>query len=73
MADKKLKVIPKPAEGTRVVLKRAKGEGVIISGKGELNLVCGKCDAVLAKGVKEGQVKNLVLHCNNCGSYNDTE
>lgn len=73
MPNRKLKVIPQPEKGTRAVLHfDSKDTSIIIQGKGNLDLLCGSCGATLAKGVNEGQVKNLVLLCNKCGSYNDT-
>lgn len=69
---KKLRVIPEPKEGTRAVLKKDPQTGsVIFEGSGILDLQCGSCEAILAKGVTEGQLRNLVLHCNQCDSYNE--
>lgn len=71
MIKRKLKVIPKPIEGTKAILIKKNGDSIIIFGKGNINLVCGKCGSTLAKGISEGQVRNLVLYCNNCESYNE--
>ena len=69
---KKLRVIPEPKKGTRAVLEKdSQTEPVIFKGSGGLDLQCGSCEAILAKGVAEGQLRNLVLHCNQCGSYNE--
>ena len=73
MINQKLKVIPKPEERTRTVLKpKNRDSSVTIKGSGKLNLVCGKCGAILAREIHEGQIKNIVLFCNKCDSYNDT-
>lgn len=70
--NKKLKVIPKPEEGSRsVIMPPNKNEATIIQGSGNINLVCGNCGASLAKGVEENQIKNVVLYCNQCNSYNE--
>lgn len=68
---RKLQVIPKPAEGTRSVLAKAPPDPLLFQGEGDLNLLCGKCGAILAKGVHEGTLINLVLQCNQCGTYNE--
>lgn len=69
----KLNVIPKPPEGTRAVLQTDRTDKgfVYFSGSGSLDLVCGNCANVLAKGMAEGQLRNLVLLCNQCNSYNE--
>lgn len=65
-------VIPEPEAGTRSVLKRT-GEGtVVFQGQGSTKMVCGKCGAVLVTGMRVDQIRNVVLTCNNCGSYNET-
>lgn len=74
MVSRKLKVIPEPEEGTRAVLKpTSKDAATIIEGDGSLDLLCGTCGFTLAKSVNEGQLRNLVLYCYQCGSYNDTD
>jgi len=71
MPRQRLRVIPKPAEGTRVVLKSPSKNPTIIRGEGDIDLLCGKCGATLVAGIHEGQVANVVLHCNQCDGYND--
>ena len=68
MPDIKLPIIIMPKEGTRTVINL--GPGSRIKGRGDVNYLCGTCGQVLVKGVKEGQVSNIVFHC-PCGSYND--
>lgn len=70
--DKKLKIIPKPQEGTRTVLVTKAGAGLTFFGdEGDLNLVCGNCGAILCEKMKEGQIRNIVLQCPICRLYND--
>jgi len=73
MQSRKLKIIPKPDESERVILRTdSKDISIIIKGEGDLDLLCGSCGAILAKGINEGQIRNIVLYCNKCRSYNDT-
>lgn len=71
MPSRRLRVIPKPAEGTGTVLRFESDEPTMIRGKWDLDLLCGKCGATLAAGVYEGMLINLVLQCNQCDSYNE--
>lgn len=72
--SQKLTVIEKPKENTRTVIKlNKKNETVIIRGQGSIDFLCGRCGAKLAESVVSGQIKNIVLYCNKCGSYNETE
>lgn len=70
MVVKKLEIIPKPEEGTRAVLTKDMEEPYF-KGDGDIDLACGNCNAILAEGVLEGTLRNLVLYCNKCGSYNN--
>lgn len=75
----RLRDIPKPAEGTRTVLKTPPEatSPVLVRGAEDVPLservdyLCGKCGAKLVEGVGENQIQNMVLHCNRCDSYND--
>jgi hypothetical protein len=70
--DVRLRVIPKPKPQTRAVLEPKVGEVLpVIKGYGILNLLCGNCGAVLVKGINEGQIRNMVIHCPICRYYND--
>lgn len=74
LLDKKLKVIPKPKEGTRTVLvlkPNPDKPSTIIKGQGELNLICGYCESVLCESVTTGQIRNIVLKCPVCNNYNE--
>jgi hypothetical protein len=75
MPQIKLKVIEPPAEGsTATVLMQQDAMGPIFTGQGAaenaVDYLCGKCDAVLAKNVRENQLKSIVMYCNKCMAYN---
>ncbi len=72
MPNIKLRVIPKPAEGTRSVINLTGPGTVAFSGHGDVVLECGNCGEPLAENVQEGQLSNLVIRCNNCAEYNET-
>jgi DNA-directed RNA polymerase subunit RPC12/RpoP len=42
----------------------------ILRGKGEVDYICGHCEAVLAEKMELGQIKDLVLECPTCGKHN---
>jgi hypothetical protein len=67
-----LKVIPQSAAESRLVL-RLNTNDVLVKGRSTIDLLCGDCNAVLAEGIASGQLTNLVLFCNHCGSFNDVE
>jgi hypothetical protein len=70
----KLIVIPKPLPGTRTVFDR-QGEGGIVFDAAdgpEIVMVCGNCGAQLVRGMRADQLRNIVMRCNGCGSYNET-
>jgi len=70
--DVRLRVITKPKPKTRAVLEPKVGEVLpVIQGHGSLNLLCGNCGAVLVKGIDEGEIRNMVIHCPICRDYND--
>jgi hypothetical protein len=71
--DLKLKVIPKPADNARILVKSDSGNSTILfKGKAGHDFRCGQCDAVLAEKVSEGQFCGPVFLCAGCDSYNDT-
>ena len=65
-----LLVEPTPRQGERAVLKPDQNPALV--GKGSLDLVCGKCKSVLARGVWPGLVYDLGILCSECGAFNDT-
>ena len=69
----KLKVIPKPDEGTAAVFTRGDSknyEPYITSEGGSYKLVCGFCELTLAEKVEFSQIQNIVLQCPKCKKYN---
>jgi len=71
--DVKLKVIPKPEDNTRILVKSLSGYSTILfKGKADHDLRCGECYAVLAEKVGDKQFCGPVFLCGGCGSYNDT-
>jgi hypothetical protein len=69
----KLKVIPEPQPYSRSVLIMDGTETLFFKGyTSNLKFICGNCGAVLMEGIEKNQVKNIVLKCNNCNSFNET-
>lgn len=76
MSTQKLRVISKPAEGTRTVFwgEPNTKATTIFTGSGSHNLLCGNCGANLAKGIERGQYgQGIVFGCKKCGSYNEVQ
>jgi DNA-directed RNA polymerase subunit RPC12/RpoP len=71
--DIKLKVIPEPAPKSRVVTEAYSGEdeGEESEKVNRVNYVCGNCNAIIAKDVVEGSMKEQVVKCNACDAYNE--
>ena len=44
---------------------------VFMRGSGTTSYVCGLCQTVLVENVFHGQVRNLVLECPKCHSFNE--
>lgn len=75
----KLRIIPKPAEGTRTIF--VKGEDSTkekrlkpyFKGSGDTDYVCSMCGHVLVEAMNVGQLSNLVFKCpkHKCGKYNE--
>lgn len=74
MAQQRLKIIPEFLTVRRSILRADQDSTspVVIKGSGGgIDLVCGKCGEVLAENIQQGQLRNLVLFCIKCQSYND--
>ena len=67
--DMKAQIIPKPVEGTRIVIAPATMPA--IKGKGDTNYLCGNCNTKIVEKVNEGQTSNIVILCSVCGNYNE--
>ena len=73
----KMKVISKPDKGTHSVITRI---GILpkkrrlvpyFRGRGLTDYVCGNCNHILGEGINLNQIKNIVIKCGNCDSYNE--
>ncbi len=71
----RLKVIPRPAEGTRTVFVVPNTSAVRTMFRGEaksgISFDCGNCGVPLMQDVLLGQVGDLVLKCGACSAYNE--
>lgn len=65
----KLGITPKPPQGTRTVIESKVSPA--FKGQGDTDYICGNCGAILAGKVRQGQIRNIVIHCPNCGQYNE--
>ena len=64
----KLEIVPGDPEVTGPV--REPRAAPVSRGKGEVDYVCGHCEAVLAEKMDLGQITHLVLQCPSCGRHN---
>jgi len=62
-----LKVVDAPKTGTVV-----SAPPVMIASTHTINYCCGNCSTVLMHAERD-QVHNLIIKCNECGSYNTTD
>lgn len=72
---RRLRVIPPPANGSRSILQLDAPGTILVQGNGggpAVSYDCGNCGSPLLVDVTEDQVRNVVLKCNNCGSYNES-
>jgi hypothetical protein len=69
----RLRVIPEPDPNTRAVFTFT-GEGTLgVTGEASgLSMDCGGCGSALIQGVAWGDIRGIVIKCNNCGRYNET-
>ena len=67
----KARIIPKPDEGTRTVLVGKELAGPFIRGQGSTTYICGVCRNILVEKVYHGQIRNIVIKCTKCQSYNE--
>jgi len=69
-----LRIIPKPVEGTRVVMVWTGGLpfDAFMKGGGETTCTCGNCGISLLKNVNYDNIHNIVYKCPICMSYNET-
>lgn len=68
-----LEVIPEPDPNTRAVFEKINEGTILFQGfDTDIGLACGACNAVLAAGMEQEQIKNIVLRCKRCGAFNET-
>jgi hypothetical protein len=68
----RLPVIPEPDPNTRSVFEKTTEGSVLFRGhESDVALGCGTCGAHLAEGMAAGQIRNIVIKCNVCGSFNE--
>jgi len=61
-------------EGRSILTQVPGTPGPIVRGEGSrdsIDLLCGSCGRVLAKGIQTSLLTNVVLRC-PCGAHNDT-
>lgn len=61
----KLEVVDEYSEENKPVRERKAPP--IWTGNGDIDYICGNCEAVIAKSMRMGQIKNLKLDCPTCG------
>ena len=66
-----LTVIAESVANTKNLLEIKLPETVFFSDDGHTDFLCGKCKAVLADGITEGMLTDMVVKCNKCQSYNE--
>ena len=65
----KLNIVPEPPEKTRTVIESKVTPA--FKGEGDIDYICGNCGVVLAEKIRQGQIRNIVIHCPKCGQYNE--
>ena len=68
-----LKVVDKPAKGTRTVFiaEYSDPDFVFMSGKGSLSYACGHCGKLLVNKIFLNDLNDVVLRCPKCERYNE--
>lgn len=65
--------IQPPSNGSRTVLELSTPGSVFLVGDGPpISYDCGKCHSPLLVDVTADDVENVVFHCPNCGTYNES-
>ena len=67
--DMQARIVSKPIKGTKTLIVPATLPA--IKGKGEINCLCGRCNAKIAEKVYKEQIRNVVIRCLICGNYNE--
>ena len=66
MATIKLATLTELRKPTRSIIA---GKAPFFVGRGDTDLVCGSCGSTLAEGIVNGQLRDIVLKCPECGEY----
>ena len=66
----RLPVVPKPAEGTRVIFEGKAAP--VVERSDNIRMVCDRCGELLVDGVSRGPIRNVVIRCPTCGAYCET-
>jgi hypothetical protein len=70
--DIKLRIVSKETTNTKTILDpRTTGALPIMKGKGDINLLCGNCGAILVQGIYRGEIRHIFIRCPTCNSYNN--
>jgi hypothetical protein len=76
MPTLKLRQIPKPGSARMVLERQADATedlGPFMLGGGDIDFLCGKCEAMLAGGMQTTtQVRDVVFRCQACGAYSES-
>jgi len=66
MPEVKLVTIAEPKELTKTVVM---GKAPFFIGQGDVDLVCGSCNNTLAQRIINGQLRDIIFKCPNCGVF----
>ena len=67
-----LGLISKPAPKTRAIIhSEDKNVLPLLKGQGNVNYLCGKCEAIIAERIWKLSLGNIVVECPSCQSYNE--
>lgn len=70
--EERLSLIEEPAPKSRAVIHSQSNSVLpLFKGQGNINYLCGRCEAILAERVWKLSISNLVVKCPSCQSYND--
>lgn len=70
----RLKVIDDPSPEERTILIPSEEMSVIVGNETTAPcLVCGKCGSILVKDFPPERIRNIVIQCFKCQSYNEID
>lgn len=68
--EERLKLIKEPAPMSRVVIY-SKDTLPLFRGEGNINYLCGQCEAILVERAWKLSISNIIVKCPSCQSYNE--